>query len=69
MLHSMGVIHKHTDGSKSGTADGSKTATLAPAAAAASVVIAPWKRDANDGTFWMSYSDFTAKFTHIYACR
>jgi Calpain family cysteine protease len=31
--------------------------------------VPPWRRDASDGTFWMSYGDFTARFTHLYACR
>ncbi|KAG5190210.1 hypothetical protein JKP88DRAFT_175932 [Tribonema minus] len=29
----------------------------------------PWRRDGGDGTFWMAWEDFVARFTHVYVCR
>ncbi|CAN0393668.1 unnamed protein product, partial [Ectocarpus sp. 12 AP-2014] len=29
----------------------------------------PWRRDSNDGTFWMVFSDFVGLFTKVYQCR
>ncbi|CAM9797164.1 unnamed protein product [Pylaiella littoralis] len=29
----------------------------------------PWRRDSNDGTFWMVFSDFVRLFTKVYLCR
>ena len=29
----------------------------------------PWRRDSNDGTFWMVFSDFIRLFTKVYLCR
>lgn len=29
----------------------------------------PWRRDGNDGTFWMLFSDFARLFTKVYLCR
>ncbi|CAN0512212.1 unnamed protein product, partial [Ectocarpus sp. 12 AP-2014] len=29
----------------------------------------PWRRDSNDGTFWMVFSDFVGLFTEVYQCR
>ena len=29
----------------------------------------PWRRDGNDGTFWMVFSDFIKIFTKVYLCR
>lgn len=29
----------------------------------------PWRRDTNDGTFWMVFSDFVRLFTRGYLCR
>ena len=29
----------------------------------------PDKTDANDGSFWMSFADFTTNFENVYLCR
>ena len=29
----------------------------------------PWRRDSNDGTFWMVFSDFVRLFTKVHLCR
>ncbi len=29
----------------------------------------PWRRDSNDGTFWMIFSDFVRLFTKVHLCR
>lgn len=28
-----------------------------------------WRRESNDGTFWMVFSDFVQLFTRLYLCR